>query len=190
MPKWLNPFPITEKWQSGTDPVPVLPLSPAPQPLLGEHAGLCPPGTPGPRGKHTVARHARHSGKGVLATARLTVTGINYLGPAIVAIREQSIYCSSFFKYSTGFFYGALNKTASCGVGRRDAGCGMQNMGLWRMWDSGFGLHSLRYTVQDERHKDVKAFWSREGTPAPSSCARHCHGASWPFPASSAAGAV
>lgn len=31
VPKWLNPFPITEKRESGTDPVPVLPLSPAPQ---------------------------------------------------------------------------------------------------------------------------------------------------------------
>lgn len=29
LPKWLNPFPITDKWESGTDPV--LPLSPAPQ---------------------------------------------------------------------------------------------------------------------------------------------------------------
>lgn len=31
LPKWLNPFPITGKWESGTDPVPVLPLSPVPQ---------------------------------------------------------------------------------------------------------------------------------------------------------------
>lgn len=88
MPKWLNPFPITEKWESGTDPVPVLLLSPGtpvcnspkpqPQPLLGQHTGLCQPGTAGPGGRNSVAQQARPRGKGMLATARLTVTGINY----------------------------------------------------------------------------------------------------------------
>lgn len=41
-PSGLNPFPVTEKWESGTDPVPVLPLSPAPQSAISPSPILIP----------------------------------------------------------------------------------------------------------------------------------------------------
>lgn len=82
LPKWLNPFPITGKWESGADPVPVLLLSPAPQSPSPAPAQGAPSAVPAwhcwTRGRHSVARHTRHSRKGALATTCLTVTGINY----------------------------------------------------------------------------------------------------------------